>query len=313
LKHIIFLLVLLFAPLAHAEQVGVVVTGEPTMQPALVKQIETWLKKNGHTVVAVALPSDAINTLVDCFVIEDEGCARGVIDKRGRAKVIIYARVDVQAGGDLDRTVTVSTHWFEKGQKPFSQRKFCERCVEATLRTTVDELMVALTKAAPQSNGKILLTSNPAGAICAIDGKPVGNTPLDHDLAPGPHEVTVTRDRHETETRFVTIKAGQVTKLDVALAAAKPKSGRVLPVIAIGIGGALIATGAVMFAIDEDKGAAQPTEIRNSGPSGVGIGLAGVAVAVGGVVWFKMSGKRESRPIATVSRDNAYIGWLGRF
>jgi hypothetical protein len=311
-KPLIIILLLLLAPAAHAEQVGVVVTGEPTMQPALVKQIEGWLKKHGHTLVAVPLPSDAINTLVDCFVIEDEGCARGVIDKRGRAKVIIYARVDVQAGGDIDKTVTVSAYWFEKGAKPIPQRKFCERCGEAALRSTVDGLMTAMMKSVPSTTGKLKLTSNPAGAICLIDGQPAGPTPLDKDVAPGPHEITITRERHETETRFVTVKAGETTTLDVALVATKGQ-GRTLPVVTMGVGAALAVTGLVMVLIDQDKGADQPLEIRNTGPTGVGLGIAGIAVAAGGFVWFKMTGKRSSQPTASVTRESAYIGWAGRF
>ena len=316
-KRLIILLVVLLAAPAYAEQVGVVVTGDPTMQPALVKQIEGWLKKNGHAVVAVPLPSDAINTLVDCFVIEDEGCARGVIDKRGRANVIIYARVDVQQGGDIDKTVTVSTYWFEKGQKPIPQRKFCERCGEAALRTTVEGLLIAMVKAAPSAMGKIKVTANPAGAICAIDGKPIGPAPLDHVVAPGPHEVTVTRERHETETRFVTVKAGETATLDVALTEVKTGS-RALPVATIGVGAALLVTGVVMLAIDQDKGAAEPLEIRNTGPTGAALAITGLAVATGGVVWYLLSGSsgkssKRSKPTALITRDAAYVGWAGRF
>lgn len=311
---LLVIIALLFAPsLARADEVGVVVTGEATMQPPLVKQVETWLKSHGHTLVAVALPSDAINTLVDCFVIEDEGCARGVIEKRGRAKVIVYARVDVQAGGDIEKTVTVTAYWFEKGQKAVSARKFCERCTDATLKTTADDLMSALVKAAPQSTGKLKLTSNPIGASCTIDGKPAGATPVDKDIPPGPHEITVERERHETARRSITVKAGEVTAVDVALVEVKAKP-RLLPLIAMGAGAAMIVTGVVMLAIDQDKGRDQPLFIRNTGPAGVGILAGGVVVAGAGFLWYRMTrGKaHESQPVVAIAHDSAYLGWSWR-
>jgi hypothetical protein len=312
---LLLVLVLLFAPrLAHAEQVGVVVTGEATMQPQLVKSLETWLKSQGHELVGSPLPPDAINTLVDCFVIEDEGCARGVIEKRAKSKVVVFARVDVQAGGDLDKTVTLTAYWFEKGEKAVSARKFCERCTDATLTTTANDLLVSLAKAAPHPTGKVKVTSTPAGASCEIDGKPVGSTPIDQDITPGPHEIIVVRERHETEKRSVTVTAGETTTVDVALVEKRASGGkRLYPAIAMGVGGALIATGVVMVLIDEDEAPDKPMFIRNTGPSGAGIAIGGLAVAAGGYLWYRMTGKRESAPVAAIGHDSTYVGWQGRF
>jgi len=297
---------------ARAEQVGVVVTGEPTMQPRLVRQIEGWLKGHGHELVAVPLPADAINTLIDCFVIEDEGCARNVIDKRGRSRVIVFARVEVQTGGDIEKTVTVTAYWFEKGQKAVSARRFCERCSDDTLGTTADELMASLAQAAPHTVGRVKVTSDPAGATCSIDGTPVGPTPLDREVAPGPHEITIQRDNHRTATRSVTVAAGEVTQVDVALTEVGG-SRRLFPVIAMGAGAAMLVTGIVMIAIDEDKGRDQPLFIRNTGPTGVALSAAGIVVAGAGYLWFRMTGSSSSHPVAATSHDTTYIGWQGQF
>ncbi|MBA2540636.1 MAG: PEGA domain-containing protein [Deltaproteobacteria bacterium] len=314
-KHLLVFLVLAFAPATASADVGVVVAGEATMQPQLVRQIEGWLKKHGHTLVAVALPSDAIATLVDCFVIEDEACARGVIEKRGRAQSIVFARVDVQAGGDIEKTVTVTAYWFEKGAKAGSARRFCERCSDATLRTTADDLMASLAKVIPRSNGKVKITSNPIGATCDIDGKAVGSTPFEGDVPEGSHEITVTRERHRTETRTVTVKAGETTDVEVALSVVETsgKPSRTLPIITIGTGAALILTGVVMLAIDEDKGPDEPPEISNTAPLGVGLAIGGALAVGGGMLWYRMTGKTESRPVAAIAHGSAYIGWLGRF
>jgi hypothetical protein len=303
---------------ARADNVGVVVTGEPTMQPQLVNQLESWLRKNGHTLVSAPLPPDAINTLVDCFVIEDEGCARGVIDKRSKADTVVYARVDISAAGDLEKTVTVLAYWFEKGKPAVAERRFCQRCTDPTLRKTADEVIAALAKAGGQKGGGTLkLTTNPPGANCSIDGKPAGTTPVERTLEAGPHEITITRERHETETRFVTVKAGETETVDVALVASKGggggKQSTTIPIGLMAGGGAMVLTGAIMFAIDQDKGRDQPAEIRNTAPAGIGIGLTGAAIAVGGYLWFRSMSNKESAPVAAVSRDGAYVGWSSRF
>jgi hypothetical protein len=301
---------------ARAEQVGVVVTGEAAMQPQLVNQLEGWLRKHGHQLVASPLPPDAINTLVDCFVIEDEGCARGVIEKRSKARAIVYARVDIAAGGDLEKTVTVLAYWFEKGKPAVAERRFCQRCTEATLRKTADDVIAALAKAGDKgSGGTLKLTSTPAGASCKIDGRTIGKTPLDEPITAGPHEITVVTEHHQSETRFVTVKPGETAVVDVALTADKPAGARskMLPLVAMGAGGALLVTGVIRIAVDQDKGPDEPPTIHNTAPAGVGFALAGVAVAAGGYVWFRTISKREVAPVAAVSREGAYVGWVSRF
>ncbi|HEU0036312.1 MAG TPA: PEGA domain-containing protein [Kofleriaceae bacterium] len=303
---------------ARADQVGVVVTGEPTLQPQLAKHLETWLTKHGHQVVPAPLPPDAVNTLIDCFVIEDEGCARGVIEKRAKAKAIVYARVDIQAGGDIEKTATVLAYWFEKGRDAVAERRFCQRCSDATLRGTADDMMEALAKASAKGLGHVKLTSTPAGARVIIDGTAVGKTPLEHDLSPGPHKITVEHLGHRSETRDVDVKRGEDASVDVTLAAEATtgggkRSGKLLPMLATGLGGALVVTGVVMIAIDQDPGLDQPLEIRNTAPAGVGIGLVGVAVGVGGYLWYRSASKHESAPVAAITHDGAYLGWTGRF
>ena len=310
---ILVLMILLASATARAESVGVVVTGEPTMQPQLVAQLEVWLKKHGHQLVSSPLPMDAVNTLIDCFVIEDEGCARSVIEKRSKANAIVYARVDVQAGGDLEKTITVSAYWFEKGQPAVAERRFCQRCNDAALRSTAEDLISALAKAGhKKGNGKLKLTSMPAGAKAMVDSKEVGVTPLELDVIAGPHEIVISHGS-DSETRFVEVKAGDTVPVDVALSTGKHSNSRLLPILTMGAGGALLVTGAIMLAIDQDRGPRSPDPITNTAPAGVGLAITGLAVAAGGFVWFQMTGKRESAPVASVNGNGAVIGWAGRF
>src|SRR5688500_838697 len=110
--------VLLFASPAYASgDVGVVVVGEVTMQPALAAHLDAWLRQHGHQLSPAPLPPDAINTLTDCFVMEDEACARKVVEKRARTQAVLFARVDLKIeDGQADRTVTLTAYWFDKGR-----------------------------------------------------------------------------------------------------------------------------------------------------------------------------------------------------
>ncbi|MDQ3367315.1 MAG: PEGA domain-containing protein [Myxococcota bacterium] len=293
--------------------VGVVVIGEATMQPQLAAQLEGWLRQHGHQLVAAPLPPDAINTMIDCFVLEDENCATLVVKKRAKAQAVVFARVDLEAGAtDSERTVTLTAYWFDKARDAIAARRFCERCTDLTLRSTADELMTALTSAIRKDAGHLKLTSSPLGARVLVDGKPVGVTPLDYDLAAGTHQIKVERDGRE-ELRDVTIRSGETTVVDVALP--RQGGGRVLPLALIGGGGALLVTGVLLFALDEDVPSArgaQPEFYRDTAPAGVGLMIVGGLVTGLGAYFMVTSGS-SSAPVAAIASDSAYVGWAGRF
>src|SRR5947199_358088 len=82
---------------ARAEgDVGVIVTGEGSMQPQLAAQISDWLSHHGHTLVPSPLPPDAITELIDCVVMGDQTCARNVVETRAKSTRMVYAQVDAR-------------------------------------------------------------------------------------------------------------------------------------------------------------------------------------------------------------------------
>jgi hypothetical protein len=149
MNRLIACLVFGFASAAHAD-IGVVVTGEATLQPQLASQLEGWLKDRGHTVQPSSLEPDAINTLIDCFVIDDLGCARAVVDKRARAQTILFARVEMTANQtDGSRDIAISGYWLAKGHDTLQERRTCKHCTDKMMRTTADDLMLALAAEPP--------------------------------------------------------------------------------------------------------------------------------------------------------------------
>jgi hypothetical protein len=142
-------LVLGLAPAARAD-IGVIVTGEATLQPQLASQLEGWLKTRGHVVQPSSLEPDAINTLIDCFVIEDLTCARAVVDRRAKAQTILFAKVETTPNkDDGSRDIAISGYWLAKGHETLQERRTCRHCTEKMMRATADDLMLALAAEPP--------------------------------------------------------------------------------------------------------------------------------------------------------------------
>lgn len=253
----VLLACLLFSTGARADRVGVVVTGEVTVQPQLAAQLERWLHDHGREVVPGPLEPEAINTMIDCFVLEDLGCARGVVDQRAKSKAVVFARAEATQNRDGTRDVAVTGYWFQKQHDAIAERRVCEHCNDDSLHATVDELMHALVHDPPPPLGP-QATDEPASSE---SGSPM----------------------------------------------------RWMPYALMGAGGAALLAGGIMIAIDEDIDPAgrQHETIRDTATGGVVFGLAGAA-ALGAGVYLWMRDKR-SAPVAALSRDGAYIGWIGRF
>ena len=122
-----------------------VVTGEATLQPQLAAQLEGWLRGHGHRLVASPLDPDAINTLIDCFVLNDESCARNVVDHASRSQTVVFARIEVRPLEDGTRDITLVAYWLHKNtMHAAADRRLCEHCNEKELRGIADDLMTSL-------------------------------------------------------------------------------------------------------------------------------------------------------------------------
>jgi hypothetical protein len=310
-------LVLLSTSAARADgTVGVVVTGEATMQAPLVAQLEGWLRAHGHRLLPSPLPPDAINSLVDCFVIEDQKCARDVVEKRSKAESLVFARVEVSPG-DAGRDITLTAYWFVKGHNAIAERRVCERCSQDTLRGTADNVMTVLAGSTATS-GRLKLTSDPAGMMVLFDNSAIGATPLERDVSAGEHTIILTHGGLTVGQRKLTIHAGEVAEITVPVH--EPERVEVherddkVPRLGVGgviVGGAAVVAGVVMIVKGGDDGSA-PTyrDFRTPGYFVVSGGIA--AAAVGGYLWWR-GGQSGSAPVASISSGGAYLGWMRSF
>jgi hypothetical protein len=305
---------------AHADGTGVVVTGDATLQAPLAATLEGWLRDHGRELVASPLEPDAINRLADCFVIEDEGCAKELIDKRASAPNVIYAKVAVAPNTkDGTRDVTLTAYWFSKGHDPLADRRFCERCSDQSFKATADDLLAALAAAAQHDTGRLHLTSSPPAARVVVDGKVVGVTPIDLDLAPGDHTVALSADQHRVESRKVTIRRGETAPLDVPLVPGSSDGDDaggghgLLPKVLLGAGALGVVAGGVMIAKGSDDGPDTKYRYPNAKPIGIGVAACGIAAIGTGVYLWLHGGKAESAPTVAITSSGGFFGWAGSF
>ena len=299
------------APARAGGDVGVIVAGDNTMQPQVLALVQGWLQSHGHQLVASPMPPEGMNKLIDCFVIEDTSCARKAVETQAKTSTLVFARVEVadNAASGM-RDVTITAYWFERGSDPVAEKRSCEKCTDATLRTTGDELMSALAGSGRKTVGRLQVTSTPAGAHITIDGAAAGVTPLAVAVTPGAHQIIVTADGMRDEQRTVTIVQGQTAPVVIAM---RPPSTHTpharLPLAIIGIGGALALTGVIVYATsDTDTGAAY--QYRDTQPLGIGLAVGGLAIAgVGVYMWITGKPHADSAPVAAVLPGGAYLGW----
>lgn len=313
---VVAILSLAAVPARADDNVGIVVTGEAMMQPQLVAQLETWLRMHGHELVSTPLPPDAVSALIDCFVIEDQTCARKVVEKRAKSDSIVFAQVNVTSdASSADRTVTLTAYWLGKGKTARSERRSCGRCTDVTMRSTADDLMATLTGDSGPL-GRVKLGSRPAGAKVSVGGKAIGQTPLAHRLPPGEHELVFELEGRPTQKRSVTVRGGQVLNVNVSFEPKLPLSGRQkLAYAALAGGAALVVTGGILFSFDQDVNLSgqQEPEYFDSAPGGLALVLGGAAAIGVGAYLIVTEPKRTSAPTVGLVPGGTVIGWAGRF
>lgn len=103
---------------------------------------------------------------------------------------------------------------------------------------------------------RLLLRSNPSGAVVWIDGRRSGRTPLEQEVTAGEHEVRVALPGHVSEHRRITAVAGTDDALSFTMLAEPTKTRAGRPWLGVGAaalttGTALAGAGIALAAIDE--------------------------------------------------------------
>jgi hypothetical protein len=126
------------------DRIGLVVQGTAGLRGRLEDHLETQLRREGFSAVDTPMSRDALNTLANCFIIEDLACARGVVEARAKTPRVLFARVE-----ESGTTVSIDLTWFSAGSAPLADRATCESCTD-TFAKAADAPLRHLAQTAPK-------------------------------------------------------------------------------------------------------------------------------------------------------------------
>ena len=313
---VVLLCSLLFALPAHAGTVGVVVTGDADLQQTLSKQLEAYLRSHGHR-VGDALPAEAINILLNCMVMDDQSCARGVVEKQAKTESVLFGQV---AKSRTSNATIITVYLISKGKEPIGMRRACEECSDDLLRSTVDEVLGIILKTSSLERGRLSLHSKPEGMTVVLDNENIGVTPLEREVPAGPHTVVLMRRGQKVGERTLKIHADVTAEITIPVTVPEDPPGttvitnsKAFAGVTLGIGGAAIVAGAVLF-LTSEKDTGEKLFYRETRPLGIGLAAGGAAVAgIGLWLWLRGGESEDSAPVASISNTGGQVGWTRAF
>jgi len=206
------------------------------------------------------------------------------------------------------------------------RQRFCERCSSAQLVQATEDLTKQLFSELAARTGvtAIDVRSDPPGADITVDGVHAGVTNTRLVAAPGTHVAVIEKPGFVSETRALTLEAGQTTEVSVVLrsATAHPppgsagdlpvrRSARLIPGIAIGSGIALVGLGGVALYYGHKGGPEDRYRYTRATAVGVVTGLVGIAAIGAGIYFWR--GPDGSGLLGAVAGGATTITWVGRF
>jgi hypothetical protein len=318
MMRIVVLAILLAASRVHASSVTVVTTGDANLQGALAPSVESWLRGHGHT-IGSPLSTESVSTLLNCMVMDDQGCARGVVEAQAAGDALLF----VQAMKSRSNNATVLiVYWFIKGKEPIGMRRACEECTHDLMLSTLEQILGMVIGASAEQRGRLAVSSDPAGLTVVFDNENIGVTPLEREVSAGQHTVVLMHRGQRVGEKVVKIHPDVTAeiKIPVVMPAPDASSGNggsspLLGGLVMGLGGAALAAGIALYVTsEEDTG--EKLYYRDTKTLGLGV-AAGGAVMTGLGFWLWMrargSGETASAPVVSLTSQGGVIGWTGAF
>lgn len=209
-------------------------------QDVLNQRFADGLQRSGMT--ATPMPADAA-------ACEDAACYQSAAET---------AQVEVLVGGTVqqtgpDYTVQVFAITAESGEVVAQVDGVCEICGIGELGDVVGSLAARLRPSLDNATQPTMLAveTDPAGAEVWVDGKRIGETPLQTRIAPGDHELDVVKRGRRTKHLDVSLRPGVNESYSFRLARST-RVPRWLPWVGLGTGAASLVGGISLLVIDED-------------------------------------------------------------
>lgn len=315
---IVLLVLLVLAGPVRAGTVTVVATGDAELTAISSKQVEAWLRGHGHT-IAPALSVEASSTLVNCMMMDDQGCARGVVDAQAKGESVLYANVIRSRTNDA---IVINIYWFPKGKEPIGMRRACEECTTDLQTSTIDEMLSMILGASKLARGRVALHSKPEGMTVLLDNENIGVTPLEREVPAGQHRIVLMHRGQRVGERTLKVHADVTAEITIPVTLPTETNegggvsgGAIVGGVVVGLGVAALATGIALYVTsEEDTG--ERLYYRDTKPLGIGLAAGGAVVAGLGVwLWLRARGGDEDDggPTVSVTNHSGVIGWSSAF
>jgi hypothetical protein len=333
-------LLVLATTTAAADRVLVVVGGKVTAKERdeLVALVKSAVEEARWTAATIDDDSKAAE-VVQCADGEAAGdCIGALLDAADVDRAVVVTVADEKRDGQEVRLATGRVFRVNGELLSIKQRRCEQPCGADAFGKQVRELLATLVRAARSrlKPAAIFVRSTPTGATVIIDDKPMGATDMEFGLQAGNYLVRVEKDGYHPETRKIALRDGEQMDVEFELRPVgdgpvgpdpkppvSPRRRRLTPWLVIGGGAALVVTGGVLVAIDQDADGGTGdrwARHRDSAAIGYGIGAAGL-VAAGIGVYLLLWGDDDEKPtrLPTVSpvvgggRDAAWLGVRGSF
>ena len=313
-----------FVQVAHSEEAVIVTGGSATEHDQTIVEAaaEAATRDDGWIVRSKPLTKRETESLLHC---QDSGspwtCVPVSLHASGTYHALVLAVDSRQADSGAPMIVVTGKVIATDTRAFVGKQRYCVQCADDKLAAAATALTLELLRDITVREGHTIIEvhSIPEGAQISLDGRPVQVTDASLNTYPGMHTVALEKPGYQRETREVRVTRGNTADLAVVLsptaqrAGTPPKSSTIVPLVIVGFGATAIATGIVLYAIDEDPSLNGGKRYRDTASYGVTSGAVGLAaVGVGAFLWFRAS-RAPSVPSIAAVHDGALITWQGNF
>lgn len=261
---------------------------------------------------------------------EPWACIPGTVAARGIHRALVVAAQKQQADDGSPVVVLSAKLIVTKPRALVVQQRFCEHCTDDRLTQASAQLTDQLVKELAVRMGRTVLEvkSTPMGARITLDGVAIGATDTTFNTYPGPHIVILEKPGYLTQTISVAAEEGKTAEVAAMLQPSpstspprdeptqpspRPQRSRIVPIAAIGAGGAGLIGAGVLLYLGAQDGPDDKTLHTRATELGVVTGVASVAaIGVGTyLLWWRDAS--TSSPTVAPARGGAVVGWMKRF